>query len=86
MTNKEDFLKEHNKLSPKNLQADLSLLDKFREAKSTLFKKDDWSVDKIRRPFIIWLSSLPITKKKDTKNPEEKKDKQSFNIYPHEEA
>jgi hypothetical protein len=86
MTKKEDFLKEHNRLSPLNLQADLSLLDKFKEAKASLFKKNDWSVDKLRRPFIIWLSSLSMTKKKSSKKSEDKKDRQSFNIYPREEA
>ena len=64
MTNKEQFLMEHNKSAPANLQADLGLLDQFREAKKSLFKKTNWSIDKLRRPFIIWLISLQVIKEK----------------------
>lgn len=63
--NKEQFLLEHNKLSPKNLQANMSLLSRFRVEKASLFKKEDWSLDKIRRPFIVWLTSLTAKQKKD---------------------
>jgi hypothetical protein len=59
MTNKEHFLTEHNKLSPLSLQADLILLTRFKEEKTSLFKDDSWSLDKLRRPFILWLTSLP---------------------------
>lgn len=62
MTNKEQFLIEHNKLSPLSLQATLILLTRFKEDKLSLFKDDNWSVDKLRRPFILWLTSLPSEK------------------------
>ncbi len=82
MTNKEKFLIEHNKLSPLSLQATLVLLTQFKEAKMSLFKNDNWSLDKLRRPFIIWLTSLSIVEK------EKKglKDKQLFHTYPREES
>jgi hypothetical protein len=57
--NKEEFLEEHNKLSPVDLQATTALLSRFRIDKESLFKNDDWSIDKLRRPFILWLTSLP---------------------------
>lgn len=60
MTNKEQFLIEHNKLSPLSLQATLVLLTRFRADKTSLFKDDNWSIDKLRRPFILWLTSLPL--------------------------
>lgn len=83
MNYKEKFLEEHNKLSPVYLQADLVLLDKFKEAKISLFKDDTWPIDKLRRPFIIWLTALPKGKaKKSAKD----KNRQNFNIYPREEA
>ncbi len=63
--NKEQFLLEHNRLSPINLQADMPLLSKFRIEKASLFTKEDWSVDKIRRPFILWLTSLTAEQKKN---------------------
>ncbi len=86
MTNKENFLIEHNKLSPVSLQADLMMLTQFREqAKISLFKNDDWNVDKLRRPFIIWLTGLALVQKKLAKKPEEK-DSKKFNTYPYEEA
>ncbi len=61
---KEEFLEEHNRLSPQNLKATLPLLARFRIEKAALFKSDDWSIDKLRRPFISWLSSLSFDKKK----------------------
>jgi hypothetical protein len=57
--NKEQFLEEHNRLSPKNLRATISLLTRFRVEKASLFKNEDWSIDKLRRPFIFWSTSLP---------------------------
>lgn len=63
-TNKEQFLLEHNKLSPLNLQATASLLSKFKTEKPSLFKDDNWPVEKLRRPFILWLTSLDINKNK----------------------
>lgn len=61
---KEEFLEEHNKLSPKNLRATISLLSRFRVEKASLFKDDTWSIDKLRRPFILWLTSSDFEKKK----------------------
>ena len=61
---KEEFLEEHNRLSPVGLKATISLLSRFRVEKSSLFKTDYWPIDKIRRPFILWLTSLPWDKKK----------------------
>ena len=56
-TNKQQFLLEHNRLSSSDLQANLSLLCRFRIEKASLFKDDDWSIDKLRRPFVLWLTS-----------------------------
>jgi len=56
--NKKQFLEEHNKLSPSNLQATTALLSRFRIEKALLLKDDNWSIDKLRRPFILWLTSL----------------------------
>ena len=62
--NKEQFLEEHNSLSPVNLRATISLLSRFKTEKASLFKDDNWPTDKLRRPFILWLSSLSLNKKK----------------------
>lgn len=62
--NKEQFLEEHNKLSPKNLRATIPLLSRFRIEKASLFKDNYWSIDKLRRPFILWLTSLSLDKDK----------------------
>jgi len=58
MTKKQQFLIEHNRLSPANLQATTSSLSRFRIEKASLFKDNNWSVDKLRRPFVLWLTSL----------------------------
>jgi len=55
---KHQFLEEHNKLSPLNLRTTLSTLSRFRLEKASLFKDDNWSLEKLRRPFIMWLTSL----------------------------
>jgi hypothetical protein len=60
---KEEFLEEHNKLSPKNLRATIPLLSRFKIEKASLFKSNYWSIDKLRRPFILWLTSLKIREK-----------------------
>lgn len=60
ITKKQQFLSEHNRLSPRDLQSTLSVLSRFRAEKASLFKNDDWSIDKLRRPFILWLTSLPL--------------------------
>ncbi len=57
---KEEFLAEHNKLSPINMQATMSLLSRFKEEKALLFHGDDWPIDKMRRPFIMWLTSVAL--------------------------
>jgi len=67
MTKKQQFLLEHNKLSPLNLQATISLLSRFRIEKTSLFKNDDWPIDKLRRPFILWLNSLPLRERRNIK-------------------
>lgn len=80
LISKEQFLQEHNKLSPANLQATLALLTKFQETKKPLLKDNEWSVDKLRIPFIAWLTSLPESEKKDSKKG--KKEKEIFKNYP----
>ena len=67
MTKKQQFLLEHNKLSPLNLQATTSLLSRFRIEKNLLFKNNNWSIDKLRRPFILWLTSLTAEEKENIK-------------------
>lgn len=62
---KEQFLEEHNRLSPANLKATLPLLSRFRIDKTSLFKDDYWPIDKLRRPFILWLTSLQLREKED---------------------
>ncbi len=58
MTKKQNFLLEHNKLSPLNLHTTLAMLTCFKKEKPALFKDDEWSIDKLRRPFILWLTSF----------------------------
>ncbi len=58
MTKRQQFLSEHNRLSSSHLQATMPLLSRFRIDKALLFKDNNWSVDKLRRPFIFWLTSL----------------------------
>lgn len=70
MTPKQEFLQEHNKLSPLNLQATMALLTHFKAQKNTLFKDADWSLEKLRRPFIIWMTSLTVEEKKNINNEE----------------
>ncbi len=70
MTKKQQFLSEHNKLSPLNLQATTFLLSRFKTEKASLFKDKNWSIDKLRRPFIFWLTSLTTEEKEDIKNKE----------------
>lgn len=57
MTTKKEFLEEHNKLSPDNLKATMENLNLFKKEKPGLFKENDWPINKIRRPFIFWLTS-----------------------------
>lgn len=64
-------MRKHNELSPPNLQASMEILTLFESEKPSLFKDEDWSIKKIRRPFIFWLTSLSeeeknkISKNKD---------------------
>ena len=77
---KEQFLIEHNRLSPENLQATFALLTQFQEEKRPLLKDADWSF-RLRAPFITWLlmfSILNQEKKKYTR----KSTKQIFKNYP----
>jgi len=67
-TTKEEFLSEHNKLSPLNMQATIAILSRFRTERASIFKDDNWSIDKLRRPFILWLTSLPSREKENIKN------------------
>lgn len=64
MSKKQQFLEKHNELSPLNMQATLTLLTRFRIDKNSLFKDNNWSVDKLRRPFILWLTALGSEKKR----------------------
>lgn len=77
-TNKKQFLTEHNKLSPPNLQATIDLLNRFKEERRPLLKNNGWSIDKLRAPFISWLISLPLIKKRISK----KQKKQTYKNYP----
>lgn len=79
LISKEQFLEEHNKLSPLNLQATLSLLTKFQEEKKPLLKDNSWCLDKHRIPFISWLTALPKAEKKSERL---SKAKQIFKNYP----
>ena len=65
MTKKQQFLEEHNRLASADLQATPSLLSLFKTEKASLFKDNKWSVDKLRRPFIFWLTSLSPKERKD---------------------
>lgn len=65
MTKKQQFLLEHNRLSPLNLQTTISLLSRFRIERASLFKDNNWSIDKLRRPFILWLTSLTTEERED---------------------
>jgi hypothetical protein len=67
-TTKEEFLSEHNRLSPLSLQATIPLLSRFRTEKASIFKDDNWSIDKLRRPFILWLTSLPSKERGNINN------------------
>ena len=70
MTKKQQFLSEHNKLSPLHLQATIFLLSCFKADKASLFKDNNWPIDKLRRPFILWLTSLTLEEKENIKKKE----------------
>jgi hypothetical protein len=65
MSNKQQFLLDHNKLSPANLQVTQEMLSRFRIEKAGLFKNNDWPTDKLRRPLIMWLTSLSIKEREE---------------------
>jgi len=46
----------------------MSLLSRFRIEKISLFKDDNWLIDKLRRPFILWLTSLTVEERENIKN------------------
>jgi len=74
---KEQFLTEHNRLSPTNLQTTFVGLTNFQLAKKPLLKDNNWSL-KLRIPLILWLGSLPLEKVKAVR----KSTKQEFKNYP----
>lgn len=84
MISKEQFLTEHNKLSPVSLQATFALLTRFQEEKRPLLEDNAWSIDKLRIPFISWLLALPEKKKKTASRAGASKGKsnQIFKNYP----
>ena len=65
MTKKQQFLSEHNRLASLDMQATASMLTLFKIEKASLFKDKNWSIDKLRRPFIFWLTSLTPKEKED---------------------
>lgn len=81
---KEQFLIEHNRLSPVNLQTTIALLTKFQKAKQPLLKDADWSFE-LRNDFISWLLILPLlhpVKNKIKKKYVRKSKKLVFKNYP----
>ena len=63
MTTKEQFLIKHNSLASLNMRATMGMLICFKAEKPALFKGGDYSIEKIRRPFIFWLTSLSDAQK-----------------------
>jgi len=74
---KEQFLIEHNKLSPVNLQTTFAGLTLFQTTKKPLLKDGNWSL-KLRIPLISWMSTLPLVRAKYVR----KSTKQEFKNYP----
>jgi len=56
MGKKQQFLSEHNRLASPDLQATMIMLSRFKIEKASLFRDNEWSIDKLRRPFILWLT------------------------------
>lgn len=79
LISKKQFLEEHNKLSPLNFQATITLLNRFSEERKPFVKDNAWCLDKLRIPFISWLTTLPESKKKCAKK---SKKEQKFKNYP----
>ena len=85
LISKEQFLEKHNRLSPVSLQANLTLLDRFKEEKKPQLKDDSWCLDKFRIPFITWLTSVKTIKKNSSKPKKLKKktsQKSTYRNYP----
>jgi hypothetical protein len=78
---KEQFLIDHNKLSPANLKATFALLTKFQQEKKPLLKDTEWS-NKLRIPFMVWLSNgtTKSEEEKDLNNGSSKE--QIYRNYP----
>jgi hypothetical protein len=55
---KEQFLQNHNELSSPEWRATMEELSRFETEKSNICKDGKWSIEKLRRPFIEWLSCL----------------------------
>ncbi len=64
MITKEEFLERHNDLASLEMRATMKMLDFFETKKPALFKDGNYSIEKIRRPFIFWITSLNETEKK----------------------
>ncbi len=65
MSKKQQFLLEHNRLSSLDLQTTMAMLSRFKTEKALLFKDKEWSIKKLRRPFILWLTSFSSEERKN---------------------
>ncbi len=65
MSKKQQFLLEHNRLSSLDLQTTMAMLSRFKTEKALLFKDNEWSIKKLRRPFILWLTSFSSEERKN---------------------
>ncbi len=65
MSKKQQFLLEHNRLSSLDLQITMGMLSRFKIEKASLFKDNEWSIDKLRRPFILWFTSFSLEERKN---------------------
>jgi hypothetical protein len=59
MTTEKQFLIEHNSMAPPSLKANMEMLSSFKKEKPSLFVDGNCPIEKIRRPFIFWLTSRP---------------------------
>ena len=55
---KEQFLEEHNKLSDSEWRATIDDLIRFETEKPDICKNGKWSIERARRPFVMWLASF----------------------------
>ena len=65
MSKKQQFLVEHNRLSSSDLQTTIGMLSRFKMEKASLFKDNEWSIDKLRRPFILWLTLFTVEERRN---------------------